>query len=32
MYPNGDDALEPEIGDLMKKDYQMFLKIVEYTL
>lgn len=30
-YPNAEDALNPEIGELMEKDYQMFLKIVEHT-
>lgn len=31
MYPNGDDALDPEIGDQMKKDYKLYEKIVEHT-
>ena len=31
-YPNGDDALNPNIGDLMIKDPAMFSKIVEYTI
>lgn len=31
-YPNGEDALNPNIGDLMAKDPSMFIKIVEYTV
>jgi len=31
MHPNGDDALEPEIGDQMAKDIKIFEKIVEHT-
>lgn len=31
-YPNGEDALNTHIGDLMNKDYEMFKKIVEYTI
>lgn len=31
-YPNGEDPLNPNIGDLMKKNQHMFEKIVEYTV
>ena len=31
-YPNGEDALNPNIGDLMQKNKEMFMKIVEYTI
>jgi ubiquitin-protein ligase len=31
-YPNGDDALNTAIGELMGKDYGMFVKIVDYTV
>jgi ubiquitin-conjugating enzyme E2 M len=31
-YPNAEDALNPEIGDLMIKDYEMFKKIVYHTV
>ena len=31
-YPNGEDALEPEIGDQMLNDYELFSKVVEHTL
>lgn len=31
-YPNGEDALNPQIGDLMEKDYPMYKKIVSYTI
>jgi ubiquitin-conjugating enzyme E2 M len=30
-YPNGEDPLNPNIGDLMLKTPDMFLKILEYT-
>ncbi len=31
-YPDGEDALNVEIGDLMKKDYQLYKKIVLHTI
>jgi len=31
-YPNGEDPLNPNIGDLMKKNQHMFEKIVDYTV
>jgi hypothetical protein len=31
-YLNGDDALNPNIGDLMLKDHDLFIKLVEYTV
>ena len=30
-YPNAEDALNPEIGELMIKDYEMFKKLVSHT-
>jgi ubiquitin-protein ligase len=31
-YPNAEDALNPNIGDLMLKKPEMYPKIVEYTV
>lgn len=31
-YPNGEDALNPLIGDMMIKQPQTFQKIVDYTI
>jgi ubiquitin-conjugating enzyme E2 M len=31
-YPNGEDPLDTKIGDLMAKNYNMYLKIVDYTV
>ena len=31
-YPNGEDALNVAVGDLMVKNLEMFLKIVDYTV
>lgn len=31
-YPNSEDPLIINIGDLMQKNYNMYLKIVEYTI
>lgn len=31
-YPDGEDALNPEIGDLIIKDYKMFKNIVYHTI
>lgn len=31
-YPNAEDPLVPEIGDLMKNNYSMFEKLVDYTV
>lgn len=31
-YPNGEDPLDIKIGDLMAKNYSLYLKIVDYTV
>ena len=31
-YPNGEDPLNPDIGDLLIKNPEMFYKIVGYTI